>query len=188
MPGRPILDTIPLSPVATKVNYTWLVFFLSLVSVAIGVVCWTYRKKSALIPNGYLRVNKRRYITAGDYLFPDNDQNATRGLTLTATPQTIWLQVYIDEAKTKFYLKTEIEAIMYSFQTGPPGLGVAWGTAFIAPFGFNANIVFQLTKHSLVALNAAWPDQSVYFTSNEQEELLWTADPLQQLDRIEFFF
>ena len=140
-----------------------------------------------VVPTGYLQANKDYYINVNERIFPDHPNNLSMSLTLTKDPKTVWIQEFVDENRTQFVFKTEINGLMFSLQIGPPGTGTEWGIAFVAPIvrAVNSNVILKNNQSSMVAITPAWPENCVFLSAyQDKPELYWTSSPGDQLSSL----
>lgn len=73
------------------------------------------------------------YINLGPQLGANDPRNLSFSLVLETRPRTVWMQQYV--TRNNFILKTEVNGIVFSMQTGPPpGVeAVEPNMAFVAP-------------------------------------------------------
>jgi hypothetical protein len=202
---KPILDQISFdfgdidAPIQTKRNIP-LYVAIAVLACGLLIVLGLYASKliigspdvekimsTRLVPTGYLQANKSHYVNVGDRLFADHPTNFSVSMSLDKEPRTVWIQEFLNEARDSFVLKTEIQGLVFSLQSGPPGAGAPWGVAFLAPVvrALNNNVVLMPNKSSFKAISPAWPDDLIYLTVyQETGQIYWTSSPGNQLAQI----
>lgn len=204
--NRPIIDEIPFNlstlhdPIQKPNKNLYLYITIGVLGCGVLVLIGMYAAKlvlgpadmkklfpTCIVPTGFLQAGKNHYINVGERVFPDHADNFAMALSLDDEPRTVWIQEFIDESRTQFILKTEIQGLMFSIQTGPPGAGAEWGIAFVSPLvrAVNKNVVLLVNKQSLIAAAPAWPDGAIYLARYpDKPHLFWSSSPGHQISQI----
>jgi len=201
---QPILDQIPSQltnvDLRTTGQNTSLYVVIGVLSCVLLVLVGLYGAKLVIgapklnklisthvVPTGYFRANQSLYINVSNRLFENHPTNFAVTLSLDDQPRTVWIKEYLTESRDVYVLKTEIQGLMFSLQTGPPGAGAPWRIAFLAPIlrSVNKNVVLTSNKSSVWAVSPAWPGNLIYLTFRpEGGNLYWTSSPGDQLSHI----
>lgn len=168
----PLVDRYPAISSSKKYPASLYISFVVISCIALVAVGFLlFRPVSQmLIPTGYLCTNEHNYLNVSERLFPEHPTNLTRAIAVAKEPVTIWMQEFLNEDRTRFVLKTEVEGIMYAVQMGPPGAGAEWGIAFVGPLGAYPNVTFD---KNMMASKPAWPDEGTRLTERN-DKVFWT--------------